>query len=325
MNSASSSSSPPSFLESTVQQYGSNMVMTGVQKPKKTKFLNVDTRFTNEYTYPKQQFNTMEQYLITLPERITDVKTIRVRSVEIPMSFFNFSAALGNNYFKCIDSATQVATMCVLPDGNYTNMNDLQLVVNSQLYLSDVGNLQIIASEPTDLSANPPGSFYLVNIGPHTYEVDFDVDLYGNPDKYQFRSKMGWTLGFRDPSYSVINIDEGGAKTYTNSACNLNNIRYLYLVVDEFSNSFPNSFVAPMNQYLMNKKILARVCMDYSHYPYGSLLHGNESNGIVVTDIRTYQGKIDIQKLNVQLVTEWGRPVNLNGLDFSFILEIEHE
>jgi hypothetical protein len=44
-----------------------------------------------------------------------------------------------------------------------------------------------------------------------------------------------------------------------------------------------------------------------------------------VTDVRTYQGKIDIQKLNVQLVTEWGSPVNLNGLDFSFVLEIEHE
>ena len=299
------------------------MVMTGVQKPRKTKFLNVDTRFTNEYTYPKTQFNAMEQYLITLPERMTDVKTIRVRSVEIPMSFFNFSAALGNNYFKCVNSATHAYAMCVLPDGNYTTMNDMQLMVNSQLYLSNVGNnLQIIASEPTDMSANPPGSFYMMNIGTQTYEVDFDVDLYGNPDKYNFRSKLGWALGFRDSSYSVV---DGSIKTYANSACNFNSIRYLHLVVDEFSNSFPNSFVAPMNQYLMNKKILARVCMDYTHYPYGSLLHGNESNGIVVTDIRTYQGKIDIQKLNVQLVTEWGTPVNLNGLDFSFVLEIEHE
>lgn len=314
----------PSFLESNVQQYGSSMVMTGVQKPRKTKFLNVDTRFTNEYTYPKTQFNAMEQYLITLPERMTDVKTIRVRSVEIPMSFFNFSAALGNNYFKCVNMATNAYAMCVLPDGNYTSMNDLQLMVNSQLYLSNNGsNLQIMVSDPTDPSANPPGSFYMINAGTQPYEVDFDVDIDGNPDKYQFRSKLGWALGFRDPSYSVA--AGSSIKTYTNSTCNLNSIRYLYLVVDEFSNSFPNSFVAPMNQYLMNKKILARVCMDYTHYPYGSLLHGNESNGIVVTDIRTYQGKIDIQKLNVQLVTEWGHPVNLNGLDFSFVLEIEHE
>ena len=317
---------PPSFLESNVQQYGSSMVMTGVQKPRKTKFLNIDTRFTHEYTYPKQQFNAMEQYLIALPERITDVKTIRVRSVEIPMSFFNFSAALGNNYFKCAFAGTDTYAMCVLPDGNYTNPTDLQLMVNSQLYLSDIGNnLQILASEPTDLSGNPPGAFYLTNIGGGAaYEVDFDVDMYGNPDKYQFRSKMGWALGFRDPSYTVVN-NTGISKTYANSMCNFNNIRYLYLVVDEFSNSFPNSFLAPMNQYLMNKKILARVCMDYSHFPHGSLLHGNESNGIVVTDVRTYQGKIDIQKLNVQLVTEWGNPVNLNGLDFSFVLEIEHE
>ena len=44
-----------------------------------------------------------------------------------------------------------------------------------------------------------------------------------------------------------------------------------------------------------------------------------------MSDRREYQGKIDIQKLNIQLVTEWGVPINLNGLDFSFILDIEHE
>ena len=38
-----------------------------------------------------------------------------------------------------------------------------------------------------------------------------------------------------------------------------------------------------------------------------------------------YAGNVDIQKLNIQLVDEWGNIVDLNQLDFSFCLEIEYE
>jgi hypothetical protein len=44
-----------------------------------------------------------------------------------------------------------------------------------------------------------------------------------------------------------------------------------------------------------------------------------------LSDRRQYSGKVDIQKLNVQLIDDTGTPVDLNGLDFSFCLEVEHE
>jgi len=44
-----------------------------------------------------------------------------------------------------------------------------------------------------------------------------------------------------------------------------------------------------------------------------------------LSDLRTYNGKIDIQKLNVQLIDENGNTVNMNGCDFSFCLELMHE
>jgi D-alanyl-D-alanine carboxypeptidase len=52
---------------------------------------------------------------------------------------------------------------------------------------------------------------------------------------------------------------------------------------------------------------------------------GNQFNGTLLTDTRSYTGKTDLQKLNVQIVNEWGIPVNLNGLDFSFTIAVEHE
>ena len=298
----------PSFIEPSVKQYGNNMVMTNVQKPKKRKLLNIDTRFTDEYTHTKNKYNTIENYVITLPERITEVKTIRVRSMEIPMSFYNFSTALGNNFFKFINLTNYQYTMCIVPDGNYTNSTDLVSAINTQL-----SGLGTVSSTNNTISLQVASG--------HATDVDFYVDVCGNMDKYNFRSKIGWAMGFRDPSYCVLS--NGQIKAESNM--NLNTVRYLYLVVDEFTNNFPNSFLSPMNQYLMNKKILARICVDTLHFPYGSVLHGNEENGYIVSDRREYQGKVDIQKLNIQLVTEWGVPINLNGLDFSFILDIEHE
>ena len=44
-----------------------------------------------------------------------------------------------------------------------------------------------------------------------------------------------------------------------------------------------------------------------------------------MSDTRYYNGKVDLQKLYIQILNEWGNPVDLNGLDFSFCLEVECE
>ena len=300
---------PPSpqqnFLEPQVNQYGNSMVMSPVYKAPKTKFLNIDTRFTDEYVYPAHHFNTISNYILTLPERINDVRSIKVRNVEVPMSFYNISATLGNSFFKIVHGG--IGTMVVLPDGNYTPST---LATTLPTYTSSL---------LTTVTTSTNG--YLGITANGNYEMDFNTDICGNPDKYNFRSKMGWLLGFRDPSNSLVN----NTAVVPPSMVNTQTVRYLYLVVDEYNNSFPNTFLCPQNQYLMNKKVLARISVDPQIHPFGTVLTGNEANGVLISDQRTYSGKIDIQRLNIQLVNEWGIPVNLNGLDFSFVLEIEYE
>ena len=70
------------FLEPSVSQYGSRMVMTNVNKPTKTKYWNIDTQFCNDYN----SLNSTE-YNISLPEPINDVKSIKVKDVQIPITF----------------------------------------------------------------------------------------------------------------------------------------------------------------------------------------------------------------------------------------------
>ena len=92
----------------------------------------------------------------------------------------------------------------------------------------------------------------------------------------------------------------------------MNGPRYLLLVVDEFNSR-------------VNRSSLARISLNRLQHPFGSIMCANNANGYLESEYRTYFGKNDIYKLNVRLEDEYGRIINLNGLDFSFQLRIEYE
>jgi len=48
-----------------------------------------------------------------------------------------------------------------------------------------------------------------------------------------------------------------------------------------------------------------------------------QNNLVLITSPREYYGPVDIFKLFIQLLDEYGRPVNLNFMDFSFCLSFQ--
>ena len=113
--------------------------MTNVQKQTKIKYVNIDSKFRDEYNETQTTNSnadmlnnqpSLSNYCITMPEKINEVKTISVTNIEIPMSFYNISANIGNNYFKVIQSNTE--TIITIPDGNY-NDSTLQTTLNQKL------------------------------------------------------------------------------------------------------------------------------------------------------------------------------------------------
>lgn len=301
----------PGFLDPKMTQYGNHMVMTNVVKPTKHKFVNIDTKFRDEYNYSQ-----LANYTVSLPERITDVKSMMVCSAEIPMSFYNVSASLGNNYFQIVKETDKTTKMIIVPDGQYNNITDLTSRINSTNTTSTF----------TDISFNytSPNVTVINNQATSDYYVNFNTDSSGNFDKFNFKSKLGWTLGFRQPSY-VIPKSNTSTPVLSNALYDLNGPRYLYLVVDEFSNGNPSSFIVPNYDFQAKANILAKITRNQVTFPFGSILPANNFNGYLLTDQRRYTGKIDIQRLRVQLVNDLGNPVNLNGQEFSFCLEVEHE
>lgn len=277
------------FTGPKTSQYGSHMVMTNVAKETKVKYINIDTKFRDEYNA-----NTTTNYNITLPQKVNEVKNMSVTNVELPMTFYNISENLGNNSMKITTGPNEV--ILKIPDGQYTKASlALALTTPTIIFTIDIDN-------KTHVTA-PSGSI-----------IEFDIDSTGNFAKYNFKFRLGWILGFRKQSY-----------TFTSSALNseclvdLSGPRYLYLVVDEFTGAGnQNSFLST------SKNVLARIPISLQVYPFMSVYPFHRTNGLL-SDIRSYTGKVDIQKLNVQLVNENGIVMDLNGADFSFCLRIEHE
>jgi hypothetical protein len=313
-----------SFLQPKVNQYGSHMVMTNVYKPTKTKYWNIDTKFRDDYDNYAQTISgsQIRWFTFTMPESINDVKSIYVPNIELPMSFYNISAAFGNNVMKINNS------LLTIPDGNYTAAS-LKTAFQTQLAALSLSSVVFDMSyngNPITSFKNTTGSALTLSFAVKPSNTCNDITNPTNGatadfDKFNVKSKLGWLLGFRDISYTISN----GATKVAESNLDLNNPRYLYLVVDEFSSGNQSSFVSPLPMSIINKNILAKISLDTIHYGQGTVLPANQYNGLLLSDRRSYNGKVNLQKLKIQLVNEYGFPVNLNGLDFSFCLEIEYE
>ena len=288
------------FLEPKTNQYGSHMVMTNVHKQSKTKLVNVDMKFRDEYNYSQ-----IANYNITLPERINDVKSIEIMNVEVPISYYNISMNLGNSYFKIMNLDNTSPIVITIPDGQYTGFI-LAEKINNLLGDSIYSSLEY--------------EFYGTrSIFTGNVKIEFDIDSTGNSDKYNFKSKLGWLLGFRNTSYVI------STNIVSEAAVDLNGPRYLYLAVDEFNNKGnQNSFITPLSNSIINKKVIARLATNNYIFPYNLNGTFTRFNGLT-SDVRRYNGTVDIQKLNVQLLNENGIPMQLNGLDFSFLMKITHE
>ena len=292
-----------SFLSPELTQQGGHMIIENVNKSTKIKYLNIDTRYQGDYN-----LNKLATLTYNLPQRITEVKSIAVRSIEIPMSFHSFSLNHGNTYMKIDNSSV------VIPNYSYTtNDTNLKTQLNSQ-FISKISATNFTL----DISLNRTT---ITNTSNTTRTIYFDVDSSGGFNKYNFKSSLGWCLGYRLPEYSLLS----GKSLVAEGLIDVNPIRYLFLVVDEFRQSNPNSFVSPLYNGYISKNVLARITLNPTIYPFGTILPANIFNGFLLSDQRYYAGKTDIQKLQIQLVDEWGKIVDLNQLDFSFCLEIECE
>ena len=135
-------------------------------------------------------------------------------------------------------------------------------------------------------------------------ELNFQADRNGLEDRNTpLPLKFGWTLGFRNGIYT------GSLNYVSEGVVELTGPRYIYLVVDDYNNNVNNSFISAFNSSILNKNILARISLQANNF---NVLQQNNLG--VLTTPREYFGPVNLQTMNVQLLDEYGRIVDLNNM-----------
>jgi len=278
--------------------------------------INIDTRFRDNY-YSSSSSN----FHVVLPIKLSKVVSLQLSALELPNTFYTISQVFGNNYFTLeIPQSTPSQILVTIPDGNYDYLA-LQNYLNNYLSTQAGGysDIEFLADINTPSGTGPPAGSGKMIVGLKQgatitkFSINFSTDRYGAEDRQTpLPLKFGWLIGFRAGYYenSLMYVSEG--------VINLLGPRYIYLVVDDYNNSVNDGFYGAFNSSILNKNILARVSLNSGAFNY---LTQNNLN--LTTTPRQYFGPVDIQNIQIQLLDEYGRVLNLNNMDYSFCLTFQ--
>ena len=297
-------SMPSEFYQGTINPLNKRILRQNI---------NIDTRFReNYYTSNASNFH------VNLPIRLTQVVSLQLSAMEMPTTFYVISKVFGNNFFV-LEISGQEPLIVTIPDGNYDYLA-LQNYINNYLTTVATGsytNINCLVDINTPGGAGPvAGSGKMIfgsTTGTQAFSINFLADRYGNEDRQTpLPLKLGWLMGYREGYYE-------NAYTYpSEGVVNLIGPKYIYLVIDDFNNNVNDGFYGAFTSSILNKNILARISLQGSVF---SVLSQNNFN--LLTTPRQYFGPVDIQKLQVQLLDEYGRILDLNNMDYSFCLSFQ--
>ncbi len=269
------------------------------------KHLNIDSRFRDNYfASPSTNFN------ITLPTNFDNVLQMNLNAIELPITYYIFSKQYGNNFFTV--TANTSTSVVNIPDGNYTHEGIVN-VINNELSLLGYPFNKVVFL----LNINNNSGSGQMMVGPldaslNTLSLNFQADRFGVDDRNTpLPLKFGWLLGFRNGIYTNnLNYVSEGVVDITGP-------KYIYLVVNDYKNNVNNGFYSAFNSSVLNNNILARISLQSRFFDVQI-----SNNLSILTNQREYFGPVNLQNLNIQLLDEYGRVVDLNNMDFSFCLTL---
>jgi len=297
-------SSPSEFYQGAINPLNKRILRQNI---------NIDTRFRENY-----YATTASNFHVDLPLRLTEVVSLQLSALELPNTLYAISSVFNNNYFLIEIPDENVAPLIVtIPDGNY-EPKSLESFINhfiDTLAPAEYKGIKFLADitvSKTNGSAIGTGKM-IVGAGTKQFSLNFLTDKFGNEDRQTpLPLKLGWLMGFRNGYY------ENNSTYVSEGVVSLSGPKYIYLVVDDFNNNVLDGFYGAFTSSVLNKNILARISLQGNVFNYVS-----KDNFNLTSTPRQYFGPVDIQKLQIQLLDEYGRIINLNNMDFSFCLTFQ--
>ena len=275
-------------------------------------YISIDSKFRPNY------FNTKStNFEINLTNSYSNILSMTLKQVSLPCSYYSISKTLGNSTFTVTVGASVLNI--TIPDGNYapfsTNSNNLvALIASINAQFAAVPTNIVFSVDTTSGRAS-----FLNNTG-NAIAITFNVDSTFNIDpNTPLPLRCGWQLGFRCASYAVST----GATCLSEGICMITGPQYGFLSINDYQMNEYQSYTAMYSSSILQKNILDRLELSSSTQKiiYGELFC--VINPYKTESPRTYFGPVNINRLKIGLYDEYGRIIDLNNMDWSFVLELE--
>jgi hypothetical protein len=281
----------------------------------------MNTLFREDYT------STMStDFNIVLPAYFKNVMSLRLSSLQLPNVMYNISAANGNNTMYIEVDNGGPSGIVTMPDGNYdinSFITVLQTQINTQLSTTNfLVTYDQYTQKITIAYINPPlnPNFAMVFYVPIP-KYDKYKDLHKPDNDYrknecvdisQIYKGFGWFMGYRKAEYT-------GATSYTTEAVYSSSpYEYIYFTLNDYNMSQSQNIFGMFSKSILGDNILAIIPVTSNSF---NICFDNGVN--LLEKKREYYGPVNIQRLKIQLLNQYGEILCLNNMDFSFSLEFE--
>jgi hypothetical protein len=268
--------------------------------------------------YREDYLNTSpSDFSIVLPYQFKNVLSVRLSSVQLPNVIYCISKQNKTNFLYIFEETTQIEGTVEIPDGNYGACDFvavLESAINTQLATGTRFTVGFDAVSGKLTIANSVNAFSM------TFLMDADTNYIAVPEYRQINSvaitevykKLGWIMGYRKAEYN-------GESSYTTEGIyNGASAEYIYFVLNDFNKSQSQNIIGMFSRSLIGDNILAMIPLTSDSF---NVCFDNGAD--FIEKKREYFGPVNIQRLKIQLLNQFGEVVDLNNMDFSFSLEME--
>ena len=268
-----------------------------------TSQLSIDTKFRKNYFSSKSS-----NFTINLATPLKNVISMKMSSMEIANIQHVISETLGTNGFKVTktpSSGTSITATIKVPSGNY----DTTTLESTLTGVSTDVNTLAYAGCSISINSNTMRATISGTSNGDRLELNFQNLVHQNAPPMK---TLGWALGFRKRHYK-------GQQSYTGEGTvDLAGCKYIFLCINDFKNTTQDVCTILYENSFLRKHILARIPMREGK---GAVLFDDPSDKI--TKKRHYFGPVNIDKLHIQLIDEYGMEIDMNYNDYSFALEFD--
>jgi hypothetical protein len=202
----------------------------------------------------------------------------------------------------------------------YANINLNAEIINQLEIFKNNTNIDIsfsISNSENILTNNIFNNLYTSRFTIINLNNPINIIFFEENDNNNFLNTLGWILGFRSSQYNNLNNNKVlNSETFLN----INPLDTIYLSINDFQYNYNETNIICFDKTTLDDHILAKLSID----EFSSSIYINssdyEKNSL---SKRTYNGPINLSKIEVKLYDKFGNILDNKNYDFTFSLQIE--